>query len=60
VPSFGWTRLAYLLFVLTALAARAPSGAPGAETKPLATDLPRDTAHTGEPSEVTEPVESPT
>ncbi len=56
MPSFGWTRLAYLLFVLTALAARAPPGAPGAETKPLATD----TAHTGEPSEVTEPVESPT
>jgi hypothetical protein len=59
VPSFGWTRLAYLLFVLTALAVLARPGAPGVETKPLATDLPRDTAHTGEPSEVTELVEGP-
>ena len=49
MPRFGWTRLAYLLLVLTALAVLARPAAPGAETKPLATDLPQDTVHSGTP-----------
>ena len=60
MPRFGWTRLAYLLFVLTVLAVLARPGTPGAETKPLAADLPQDTTPIGgEPSDVREPAWSP-
>ncbi len=60
MPRFGWTRLAYLLLILTVLAVLARPVTPGAETTALAADSPRDTKPTaGKPSEVTKPSETP-
>jgi hypothetical protein len=40
---FGWTRLAYLLAVLSVLAALAQLGSPSAEPRPLASEPPTRT-----------------
>ena len=56
MPQFGWTRLAYLLLVLTALAVLARTGSPDAETRSLASESPRDEAATDLiPSETMKP-----
>jgi hypothetical protein len=39
---FGWTRLAYLLAVLSVLAALAQLGNPSAEPRPLASEPPQE------------------
>ena len=41
MTDFGWTRLAYLLAVLSVLAALAQLGSPSAEPRPLASDPPQ-------------------
>ncbi len=41
MPDFGWTRLAYLLLVLTVLTVLARPGSPGTETRSLAVESPR-------------------
>jgi peptidoglycan LD-endopeptidase LytH len=60
VPRFGWTRLAYLLLVLAILAVLARPDTQGAETRPLAADVPKEAAPAGEgPSNAAKPPETP-
>ena len=60
MPRSGWTRLAYLLSVLTVLAVLAQPDSPDAETRPLAVDAPRDAAPVGEgPSDAANSPETP-
>lgn len=59
MPRFGWTRLAYLLFVLTVLAVLTWPGSPGAETRSLAAEFPQGTTSTGaRPSDAAKPPET--
>ncbi len=56
MPRFGWTRLAYLLFVLTVLMVLNRPVSPGAETRSLAAEFPRGkTSIDARPSDATEP-----